>query len=802
MFIALKRIRIRAVLLFVIGILLSAGQSRAQWPNGYTYSGTITLSHLKVPSADQVNFPVLVSGTYPALATTSNAGQVTNNNGYDIIFTSDPNGMTNLNFEREFYSPTGQVVFWVQLPVVSHTIDTVFYVFYGNSSVTTDQSKPVATWDSNYWGVYHLASGTTVNVGDSTSNGNNGTNQGATAVAGEIDGAANLNGNSQSITMGKVMDLGAGNLTLEAWVKPSNVNQYAPLLSKRQNTSNYQQYQMGIGAVSASGNGIAGKTIFAFFYDGTTLANAQSYHTANNVVDGNWHHVAVTRDSTNNVAIYVDGVSQTLVADIANTKPANTTNTGTFNIGYENGSAYVTSIIDEARISNSSRSSSWIGAEYNNQSAPSLFYSAVWGQTSSGVADPSLSVSQSSLSFTGTFRAANPATQSVNISSSNSTPLSTWVAQANQPWITLSTSPSGGGTPGPLTGAGATTIYVQVNSSGQSVGTAGGSVSISATGASQSPQSVSVTSTVNAPPPWQNGYIYSGTIVVSHAQVSNSDQANFPVLVSGVYPALATTANGGLVTNSNGYDIIFTSDSDGLHNLNFERESYSPLTGQVAFWVQVPMISHTTDTVFYVFYGNASVTTDQSSPAGTWDSNYLGVYHLGNGTTLNVSDSTSHAYNGTNHGATAGTGEIDGAANLNGSSQSITMGTVMDLGAGNLTLEAWVKPSNASQFAPIIAKRQNSSNYQQYQIGIGSINSVGSGIAGKTVYAFFYDGTFLKNAQSYHTANNVVDGNWHHVVVTTRPYPQCGDLCGRDQSNTSGGYCQHYANEFHKFWSV
>ena len=73
----------------------------------------------------------------------------------------------------------------------------------------------------------------------------------------------------------------------------------------------------------------------------------------NNVVDGNWHHVVVdTGCGSGNVAIYVDGVSQALVADLGSTTAADTTNTGeSFNIGYDNGSAYLTSVVDEARVS-------------------------------------------------------------------------------------------------------------------------------------------------------------------------------------------------------------------------------------------------------------------------------------------------------------------------------------------------------------------------------------------------------------------------------------------------------------------
>src|SRR5580693_6332597 len=189
---------------------------------------------------------------------------------------------------------------------------------------------------------------------------------------------------------------------------------------------------------------------------------------------------------------------------------------------------------------------------------------------------------------------------------------------------------------------------------------------------------------------WSNGYTYRRAIIVSHAKVSNTDQADFPVLVSGTYSYLATTGNGGNVTSSSGYDIIFTSDSAGADVLPFEQESYSPTTGAVVYWVQIPTLSHTTDTTFYMFYGNSSVTTDQSNKNGTWDSNYKGVWHLANGTTLSASDSTSNANNGTVQGTvTAVTGQVDGAGSFDGSSGYISTTSTVSW-PSNLTNEAWI----------------------------------------------------------------------------------------------------------------
>jgi hypothetical protein len=44
-----------------------------------------------------------------------------------------------------------------------------------------------------------------------------------------------------------------------------------------------------------------------------------------------------------------------------------------------------------------------------------------------------------------------------------------------------------------------------------------------------------------------NGYQFREAIVLNHAKVPNTDQTDFPVLISGVYAYLASVSNGGLV---------------------------------------------------------------------------------------------------------------------------------------------------------------------------------------------------------------------------------------------------------------
>jgi len=185
---------------------------------------------------------------------------------------------------------------------------------------------------------------------------------------------------------------------------------------------------------------------------------------------------------------------------------------------------------------------------------------------------------------------------------------------------------------------------------------------------------------------------YQRAIVIDHTRVPNTDQMNFPLLFNTIDPTLATTANGGHMTNAQGYDIYFSLDPNGATKLDHELEEYNPLTGQVIAWVRIPLLSHATDTVVYMFYGNPNVNTPQQNPTGVWDNNYLGVWHVANGATLSLTDSTSNGNNATNSGAQPTGGEIDGGMLTDGGSFA-TIGTpasLNNLAQGNATFSAWV----------------------------------------------------------------------------------------------------------------
>lgn len=126
---------------------------------------------------------------------------------------------------------------------------------------------------------------------------------------------------------------------------------------------------------------------------------------------------------------------------------------------------------------------------------------------------------------------------------------------------------------------------------------------------------------------WYNSsWHYRNSITIDKSKVSNTNQSNFPVLVSNTSTDWKDTTHGGYVGKSTGGDILFTS-SDGTTKLSHEIEKYDSATGELVAWVKVPTLSVSANTEIYIYYGNASAL-DQWDTNNVWDSNSKMVQHF------------------------------------------------------------------------------------------------------------------------------------------------------------------------------
>jgi hypothetical protein len=137
-------------------------------------------------------------------------------------------------------------------------------------------------------------------------------------------------------------------------------------------------------------------------------------------------------------------------------------------------------------------------------------------------------------------------------------------------------------------------------------------------------------------------------ITLDSSQVP-STLTNFPVLIN-----LSSDADLAADCLASGYDIAFFDGTGaGATQYNHEIELFDDSTGQLVAWVNVTSLAHDADTTIYMYYGDSDIGSSAENVTGTWDSNYMAVWHF-NEDSGKLLDSTSNGYDGTVTGASQG----------------------------------------------------------------------------------------------------------------------------------------------------
>lgn len=267
---------------------------------------------------------------------------------------------------------------------------------------------------------------------------------------------------------------------------------------------------------------------------------------------------------------------------------------------------------------------------------------------------------------------------------------------------------------------------------------------------------------------WYNAsWTYRRPITIDHTKVATSSSlSNFPMLFSVTDSELKYTSFGGRVGNTDGTDMLFT-DSSGT-KLNHEIEKYSSSTGETLVWVNVPTLSGTSDTVLYLYYGNTGAA-DQQNATSTWDSFYKAVYHLANGTTLSLNDSTTNAYNLTNNSTVyPAAGYIDGGASATSTSafaKRSAMSALAYNSADIITIEAWIKRIGTTSYRPIISLvKAGSSSKRNLEFDFNG-GGVGESVSNSISFHYRESGD-VSWAAYYHNVADTDITAYHHYVFT------------------------------------
>lgn len=116
---------------------------------GWEYRKMITVNHTMV-AGDLEHFPVLLD------LTDTDLREKAQDDGDDILFMDGAGVATRLYHEiEEFDISTGRLIAWVNISSLSPTVDTSFYLYYGNMGSSTQQC-PEKTWGSDFVLVQHF----------------------------------------------------------------------------------------------------------------------------------------------------------------------------------------------------------------------------------------------------------------------------------------------------------------------------------------------------------------------------------------------------------------------------------------------------------------------------------------------------------------------------------------------------------------------------------------------------------------------------------------------------------------------
>ncbi len=227
------------------------------------------------------------------------------------------------------------------------------------------------------------------------------------------------------------------------------------------------------------------------------------------------------------------------------------------------------------------------------------------------------------------------------------------------------------------------------------------------------------------------------------------------------FPFLLKITDGGndlfVRAQAGGNDILFTAE-DGTTRIPHEIENFSNGgTKDLTAWVQLPTFRYDAVTVIYMYYGNASVGSQQQKRE-VWDATFGTVYHLKEtGTAGNYEDSTRNANAGlggtitTNQAPTRSTDSIAGySQDLDGTDDFVKVPGLMGQPV-NATVSAWVNldaPSSAL-------------GSTVFSIGDSLVLSLDHATPTGHVVGFFYDGAAWRVTD---TTVTVAGTGWHHVA--------------------------------------
>lgn len=228
---------------------------------------------------------------------------------------------------------------------------------------------------------------------------------------------------------------------------------------------------------------------------------------------------------------------------------------------------------------------------------------------------------------------------------------------------------------------------------------------------------------------------------ILNSDLVDNDLSNFIVLVE------LTNLDSDIFVSSqaNGQDIRFSKYSNGTTDYYYEIEYYDQAGESAYIWVRIPTILSASNSTFYLFYGNATMTDGQDM-CNTWTGTYDYVYHL-NSSYIDSACTTNPTDNGV----------IPVSTSRIGNGIYTVPNDYLDLNhydtGGYGEFQLWFKT--------------NESNTNKYWFGSGETNPSPAGVQGVTAAGIDFSFGVREGGTTYAINSNdtVNDNTWHHAFM-------------------------------------
>jgi hypothetical protein len=316
---------------------------------GYTTRKKITINHNLIDE-DLINFPIRIF-----INNDEDIGKYTKFNGDDIRFTSN-NGKTELKYEIEdFVINNGLAIgnFWVKIPFISSLEDTIIYIYYGNFAANKSENS-INVWDNNYLMVLHM-NDNNITIIDSTLYERNGTKKNVNEpnkVDAKIGKGQEFDGIDDYIEIPTNFNIFDGTVpfSISFWFYMNN---------------NDQDSNFIIGFLGE-------RNIFIELLSNNRLRlriNPDNgwfdIFTTNSLYIQTWYFIYITYNNTIGYSLYIN---DELYDTNSNTNGIGERNAASWIGGWiQSNDRYFDGIIDEIRVSNITRTSSWIKTSYHSE---------------------------------------------------------------------------------------------------------------------------------------------------------------------------------------------------------------------------------------------------------------------------------------------------------------------------------------------------------------------------------------------------------------------------------------------------